>query len=1083
MNEENEWTIQTFKKQEQEIAENLKIAESEKNIDKQIKYLLALGDTHIEKGNTKLKSYERGQYTRAMALYYSALNRATISEQKKLILEKIAFAEQSFLKSINIESKITSTDEIDGYKKILFDLRGWCKEEITLIDERYDITKIEDEKEKQPIENKRAEHVRVIQEAIQKTIKTLLTDMIAAAIDQIGEPPCKYTIIGFGSFAECRMTPYSDLEFGILVEEEPEEKLDYFRDLTELTHLKVIHLGETVLRPMKIDSLTDSYYDHSSKNGLKFDSFRYGGCKTPLGSRKEDGTIEFELIHTPQKMAKFQELGDKEWEKQHLPIGLFSPEYIMGNEKLLDDYQKKVKEMLSAGDEKPHIQRSLKTLKENMDSFFIELDSQYEEGKCYNIKEEIYRLSDRIVSALCLYFEIYDASGWEKIEKLKFKIGQGNTEHLKIIFSLASEVRLRAYLSAEQQMEKWFFNEIAELFSGNKKADIFFRYYYRALPFQDSIQDFLYIKKDYKFASIFFKNDFFLQSLINGRLLIFNEALDCVLKYLEKNSEDENALHRAGFFYNRLEKFNESKEYNEKSLKIREEKYGKDSLRLANTLNNLGQNFANLGQQNEAIKIYERVLIIDEKNDEKKLLSAITLINLGQQFLYLGKTDKAIKCYKKALDIAEKNHGDKHPSVACALTNLGNAYLKDNTVKKTAIYLYQKSLDIHRNQYGDVSPQVATDLNSIGCALMMLGQVNEACQHIENAININKKIHGYKHHAVLANLTNLAKIYETLGDIDKALRYGEEALTMGQKLYNDNQHRLLAPVLNNLGLAKMKLGNYKQAIKLFEQALSIDIKNYGDNHPNIAIRYNNLGLAYEKLGYLEKAISFHEKALNIHCNNETNDAAINFNNLGFCFEKQGNREKSIFYYQKAFNIFIKLYDDMHPKVIDCLKNLGSDYKKNVTIQNFDQIIQKGDIMSKKEIENKNNIVHVEHPQKNNFFISSFLGGSNYSLDKPVINQSLLFLNDLTSLNFKAYANNQEKHVIDAVLPNLSVDEFNLIQKQLKDTRIIYQMSISSFKNNRFTLIVLDINGEQNGKAIGKAYQKSVKKTSIKTIKY
>ena len=66
--------------------------------------------------------------------------------------------------------------------------------------------------------------------------------------------PCKYAIMGVGSIALQQTTPYSDLEFAILMEDAPDEDEDtaeewrkYFRKLTHLVHFRVINLGETVL--------------------------------------------------------------------------------------------------------------------------------------------------------------------------------------------------------------------------------------------------------------------------------------------------------------------------------------------------------------------------------------------------------------------------------------------------------------------------------------------------------------------------------------------------------------------------------------------------------------------------------------------------------------------------------------------------------------------------------------------------------------------------------------------------------------------------------------------------------------------
>ncbi len=73
----------------------------------------------------------------------------------------------------------------------------------------------------------------------------------------------------------------------------------------------------------------------------------------------------------------------------------------------------------------------------------------------------------------------------------------------------------------------------------------------------------------------------------------------------------------------------------------------------------------------------------------------------------------------------------------------------------------------------------------------------------------------------------------------------------------------MAIYCNNLGSAYYSLGEYGKAIEYYDRALSIDRKNFGENHPKVAIRYNNLGAAYDSLGDHSKAIECFDRALAI----------------------------------------------------------------------------------------------------------------------------------------------------------------------------------------------------------------------------
>ncbi|MDI6810361.1 MAG: tetratricopeptide repeat protein [archaeon] len=120
-----------------------------------------------------------------------------------------------------------------------------------------------------------------------------------------------------------------------------------------------------------------------------------------------------------------------------------------------------------------------------------------------------------------------------------------------------------------------------------------------------------------------------------------------------------------------------------------------------------------------------------------------------------------------------------------------------------------------------------------------------------------------KRDAKFANFMNeLGWIHHKMGNARQAIEYYEQALYIGKGVYGD-RHPSVATTLNNIGSAWDDLGEPKKAIEYYEQALSIDKEFYGDRHPSVATRLNNIGSAWKALGDLRRAKEYLMQAYSI----------------------------------------------------------------------------------------------------------------------------------------------------------------------------------------------------------------------------
>jgi len=108
----------------------------------------------------------------------------------------------------------------------------------------------------------------------------------------MGEAPCTFALIGMGSLARCEITPYSDfeniiiLDNSLLRDEFYEKTLNYFRWFSVIFHIVLINLQETIIPSVAIDSLKDWFYDDITPRGISFDGMMPHACKFPLGRQQ-----------------------------------------------------------------------------------------------------------------------------------------------------------------------------------------------------------------------------------------------------------------------------------------------------------------------------------------------------------------------------------------------------------------------------------------------------------------------------------------------------------------------------------------------------------------------------------------------------------------------------------------------------------------------------------------------------------------------------------------------------------------------------------------------------------------------------
>ena len=569
----------------------------------------------------------------------------------------------------------------------------------------------------------------------------------------IGTPPCQYAFLGLGSLARQEMSPYSDLEYVLLIEKSTPEILSYFKKLVRWLEIQTIHLGETQIKILGNGQISPI------DRGFSYDD----GGNTPLGKEEK-----VELIQTTSAMAQFQT--ERYYQEDFILSNILkSASFLLGNIELYHSYVKSVSNILSSPSTKPiREQRALNDLKGHLQEFEPKLDKKKEDNSVFNIKAELYRLPSFLIGVLADYYGLQDLNTWDKLAALvKMRVlSSEGAENIKKALDAIMRLRMRCHLFYKQECDDAY--HPATIKDMNSKSLFVFndddtkeivRIFVILLPMHRVFKE-ASVKGHFRdlAKAKFYDDSPCNQGIAFQRLQKFDEAKKCCHQALALNPLDISAYIHLINIHTDLSEYSEAAKLIENAVTKSNQVTNKEDL--INLTNVQAIYYQRIGNKSVALDLHKKVLeyarqyYVDANHPNLGCILTNLAVVLGES----GQLQQALEYSTEAIGILKKSLGNSHETIAVAYNNMGVAHSSLGHWD-AAVACYQESLKMSVQLFGESHPQVAMSMGGLGRIAFYKGENDKAAFYLENSLKIFEKLYGREHSTVAIRLSLLGGVY------------------------------------------------------------------------------------------------------------------------------------------------------------------------------------------------------------------------------------------------------------------------------------------------------------------------------------
>ncbi len=259
----------------------------------------------------------------------------------------------------------------------------------------------------------------------------------------------------------------------------------------------------------------------------------------------------------------------------------------------------------------------------------------------------------------------------------------------------------------------------------------------------------------------------------------------------------------------------------------------------------------------QSLEIYQSLFPADD------FKTAAPSMSLGSLYTITGNYYLALQYTTRSLALKKKHLGEDHIDTGVNYYNAGTAFMNYGEYG-SAMDAFQNALRIYLDHYGERHQRLSSLYVNMGILYDKRGEPDKALEYYAKSTAIDKELYGEEFYLLAYNYYNMAISYVNLENQELAADYYQKTIDLSEQYQLEELH---ANAHYGLGRIAVKNGEYDEAFELYQQAIQLFIKYFGEDFPGLNHTYRALAELYADQKAFQRAHEYLQRTLDLLARN------------------------------------------------------------------------------------------------------------------------------------------------------------------------------------------------------------------------